>query len=604
MHSLYLRKKKKLLPAQCAEIERELKDLEGAILQKDRAKASDLAKHIQHLSKNALKKSSFEGIRDLIIALTFALLVALAIRQTWFELYEIPSGSMRPTFEEQDRLIVTKSNFGVNVPFSPKHLYFDPQLMQRYSTVVFTVENMDMRDPDTLYFYLFPGKKQLVKRLIGKPGDLLYFYGGLIYGIDKDGKDISDQFQVKSLEGIDHIPMNFRFEGNVKVSEPFRSPMGEAYRNTIIYQMNEPIALLTMQSDHRLEGEMLNFKQIRPTDAPRPTNFGDLWGIKNFATARLVSKDQIRSLLKKYEFTGDEGVLFLELKHSPSLQALAMSKDQFGRLRPKFTLTRSIIPLNESQLKELFKKLYTARFVVKNGFAMRYSMGGSSNVNTHFLPKLNGVPDGTYEFYNGVASEVKWGGILKELKADHPLYQFSPERMQLFFNLGIDFDTRSMNDSEGELHDTSRYAYFRNGDFYVMNNPLLKKGDPTLDAFIAKESQRKDGGLQPFTDFGPPDMETIKQNGLRVPEGMYFVLGDNYAGSSDGRDFGFVPESNFRGRPAFIFWPLGSRLGPPNQPSHNFFNFPNALIWGVAATGFVIWGIVHRRRHRLPLSYG
>ena len=66
--------------------------------------------------------------------------------------------------------------------------------------LVFTGENMDIRDVDTMYFYIFPGKKQYVKRLMGKPGDLLYFYGGEIYGIDGDGKDITSELQIEQLD--------------------------------------------------------------------------------------------------------------------------------------------------------------------------------------------------------------------------------------------------------------------------------------------------------------------------------------------------------------------------------------------------------------------
>lgn len=65
---------------------------------------------------------------------------------------------------------------------------------------------MDIHDVNTIYFYLFPGKKQFVKRLIGKPGDILYFYGGQIYGIDKDGNDISKELNPEFLSKIDHVP--------------------------------------------------------------------------------------------------------------------------------------------------------------------------------------------------------------------------------------------------------------------------------------------------------------------------------------------------------------------------------------------------------------
>ncbi len=42
----------------------------------------------------------------------------------------------------------------------------------------------------------------------------------------------------------------------------------------------------------------------------------------------------------------------------------------------------------------------------------------------------------------------------------------------------------------------------------------------------------------------------------KVPEGYFYVLGDNSASSHDSRFWGFVPEDNIIGRAEFIFWPL------------------------------------------------
>lgn len=42
-----------------------------------------------------------------------------------------------------------------------------------------------------------------------------------------------------------------------------------------------------------------------------------------------------------------------------------------------------------------------------------------------------------------------------------------------------------------------------------------------------------------------------------IPQGMYFVLGDDRIRSSDSRDWGLVPRANIIGRAAMVYWPLG-----------------------------------------------
>ncbi len=552
-------------------------------------KRTKLQKKVEELAKYHIKKTTWDHIRDLSFALIFALIIAVLVRQMWFEFYEIPTGSMRPTLKEKDRLVVSKTDFGINIPLTTDHFYFDPNLAQRSSIFIFTGENMDIRDVDTLYFYIFPGKKQYIKRLMGKPGDTLYFYGGEIYGVDAAGHDISSELQPPSLDKIEHVPF-IHLEGKA-IASP--SNMQGIYSPVILYQMNEPIVKLALNGS-RIEGTLLQNKGVG--------DYANLWGIKNFATSRILTKDQVVEFSEQGPAPLEKGELYLELRHSPSIENARMMRDEYGRLRPMLGTATSILPLNEQHLRAIFDNLYTARFVVENGFAKRY---GSSQ-RGGALASLPDVADGCYEFYYGKAYKVHWEGFTTELPLDHPLYTFNKERVQLFYNLGIEFDTHWAPRSKFQQLLPSRYAYFRHGDLYLLGAPVMKKEDPLLVAYLEKEKTKK----APFIDAGPPlnadgtlNTEYIQKFGLRIPPKSYLALGDNHAMSADSRDFGFVPEGNVRGGPDFIFWPPGSRWGAPNQPPYPWINGPRVVVWIIAALSIWGWIYLQNRRNRAPLKF-
>ena len=571
---LYRRKKSKLSESTIEELRDALNALQNEILKKDREKAADLALHVKELASVHLKKNVFDYLRDLFTGLILALFVAILIRQLWFEFYEIPTGSMRPTFEEKDRVVVSKTTFGINIPFNTGHFYFDESLTKRSGIFIFTGRDMDIRDVDTLYFWIFPGKKQFVKRMMGKPGDTLYFYGGQIYGIDRDGNDISDKLQPHSLKYVDHVPF-ISFEG--KALTP-RTQYGGIHSPVILHQMNEPVARLSLSSQNRIDGEMLSPYDSVPT-------YGDLWGFKNYAMARLVTE-------------GDQ--IFLELTHDPNFENAKLEKDIYGRLRPVLGTFKSRLPVDETALKHIQEHLYTARFIVKNGHAYRYG----STPTPLYAPKMSGIPDGTYEIIDGTIYKIHWQGVRTKVAQDHALHQADTPLLITLFNLGIEFDTRF----DSSLIHPSRFSYFKEGDLYVMGGKIFDKTDRALQTFVAEEKKLVSESTPrapyfPFIDHGAPkDAAFIKQYGVKIPEKTYLALGDNYAMSSDSRDFGFVPQGNLRGSPTFIFWPPGSRFGRPPQSNYIYFNVGCIVIWILAGIGFIFWQRHHRKHHRLPLE--
>ena len=78
----------------------------------------------------------------------------------------------------------------------------------------------------------------------------------------------------------------------------------------------------------------------------------------------------------------------------------------------------------------------------------------------------------------------------------------------------------------------------RDGNVYL-NNKLLDQS-----SFLKPDVKTYSGAFL-------KDGETIK-----VPDGDYFVMGDNRLYSSDSREWGFVPKNSIIGDSMFVYWPL------------------------------------------------
>lgn len=78
--------------------------------------------------------------------------------------------------------------------------------------------------------------------------------------------------------------------------------------------------------------------------------------------------------------------------------------------------------------------------------------------------------------------------------------------------------------------------------------------------------ERRSQDIGPISSFPYREKCEYLRNGIRctVPDGVYFMMGDNRDNSLDSRFWGFVPEANIVGKAFFIWMNFGSlgRIGP------------------------------------------
>ncbi len=111
-------------------------------------------------------KKSKSAIREYAEAIGMALFLALFIRTFIVQAFKIPSGSMIPTLQVGDHILVNKLSYGTRIPFWEKYL-IEFKKPQRGDVIVFVFPE----DPS----------KDFIKRVIGIGGDAVEIRGKGVY---------------------------------------------------------------------------------------------------------------------------------------------------------------------------------------------------------------------------------------------------------------------------------------------------------------------------------------------------------------------------------------------------------------------------------------
>lgn len=113
--------------------------------------------------KEAERRSRVRSGVEWVAVILGALVVALVVKTFLFQAFYIPSASMEPTLERGDRVLVNK-------------LSYDLHDVRRGDVIVFELEP-DQVGPD--------GIKDLIKRVVGLPGDVIETRDGVVYINDR-----------------------------------------------------------------------------------------------------------------------------------------------------------------------------------------------------------------------------------------------------------------------------------------------------------------------------------------------------------------------------------------------------------------------------------
>ncbi len=130
--------------------------------------------------KAVKKPTTGQVVKEYGQAIILAVILALIVRSFILQAFQIPSGSMIPTFLEGDRVLVTKFAYGVRNPLPNFFHDLLPGLIPENNAVLFETGQPERWDV-VVFIYPEDPDKDFVKRVVGLPGETVSMVNGQLY---------------------------------------------------------------------------------------------------------------------------------------------------------------------------------------------------------------------------------------------------------------------------------------------------------------------------------------------------------------------------------------------------------------------------------------
>lgn len=162
--------------------------------------------------KRPSSRSRLRTIVEWVVVLGGAFGIALVIQMFLFQPFRIPSGSMIPTLEVGDRIVVNKVSYKLHDP-------------NRGDVVVFTTPDCTAQDtPEWANCTIVGNYADLVKRVVGLPGDELAIADDHVY---VDGEALQEPYVRPGAATVAQPPYGCDFPGTP--DDPYVVPDGMVF---------------------------------------------------------------------------------------------------------------------------------------------------------------------------------------------------------------------------------------------------------------------------------------------------------------------------------------------------------------------------------------